>query len=50
MIYTNFQRKVLDENMTKIENFGKKLEPNLKKLYNYMLKNDMDSFIVADFD
>lgn len=50
MIYTDFQRKVLEENMTKIENFGKKLEPNLKKLYNYMLKNNMDSFIVADFD
>lgn len=31
MIYTDFQRKVLEENMTKIENFGKKLEPNLKK-------------------
>ena len=50
MIYTDFQRKVLEENMTKIENFGKKLEPNLKKLYDYMLKNNMDSFIVADFD
>lgn len=36
--------------MTKIEKFGKKLEPNLKKLYDYMLKNNMDSFIVADFD
>lgn len=50
MLYTDFQRKVLEENMTKIEKFGKKLEPNLKKLYNYMLKNNMDSFIVADFD
>ena len=50
MIYTDFQRKVLEENMTKIEKFGKKLEPNLKKLYDYMLQNNMDSFIVADFD
>jgi hypothetical protein len=50
MLYTDFQRKVLEENMTKIEKFGKKLEPNLKKLYDYMLKNNMDSFIVADFD
>lgn len=50
MLYTDFQHKVLEENMNKIENFGKKLEPNLKKLYNYMLKNNMDSFIVADFD
>ena len=50
MLYTDFQRKILEENMTKIENFGKKLEPNLKKLYDYMLQNNMDSFIVADFD
>lgn len=50
MLYTDFQHKVLEENMTKIEKFGKKLEPNLKKLYDYMLKNNMDSFIVADFD
>lgn len=36
--------------MIKIEKFGKKLEPNLKKLHEYMLKNNVDSFIVADFD
>lgn len=29
MLYTDFQRKVLEENMTKIEKFGKKLEPNI---------------------
>ena len=31
MLYTDFQRKNLEENMIKIERFGKKLEPNLKK-------------------
>ena len=50
MIYTNFQRKFLEENMIKIEKFGKKLEPNLKKLYEYMMTNNKDSLIVADFD
>ena len=50
MLYTDFQRKNLEENMVKIESFAKKVEPNLKKLYAYMTKNSIDSFIVADFD
>ena len=50
MLYTDFQRKNLEENMVKIESFAKKVEPNLKKLYAYMTKNCIDSFIVADFD
>lgn len=50
MLYTNFQRKILEENMVKIEEFGKKIEPNLKKLYDYMITNSIESFMVADFD
>lgn len=50
MLYTNFQRKILEENMVKIEEFGKKTEPNLKKLYDYMITNSIESFMVADFD
>lgn len=50
MLYTNFQRRILEENMVKIEEFGKKAEPNLKKLYDYMITNSIESFMVADFD
>lgn len=50
MLYTDFQRKILEENMVKIEEFGKKTEPNLKKLYDYMITNSIESFMVADFD
>lgn len=50
MFYTNFQRKTLEENMVKIEEFGKKLEPNLKKLYNHMISNSIDEMIVSDFE
>lgn len=50
MFYTDFQRKILEENMVKIENFGKKLEENLKKLYDYMVQNELESYIVSDFE
>lgn len=50
MFYTDFQRKTLEENMIKIEEFGKKLEPNLKKLYDHMISNSIDKMIVSDFE
>lgn len=36
MLYTDFQRKVLEENMTKIEKFEKTLQLHAEKQYGFV--------------
>lgn len=49
-MYVQFQRNVLEYNLSQIESFVKSAEDNIKQIHEYMKENDLNEFVVADFD